>query len=313
MIAHSAVRAWEAALWCRVSSRLARWRVGTRTSGWQSLAIEVTLESSFADAVVLRGAGIHPAAYWVVAAVCAAVGLRGLRGVIQPFAHVTAVVDGGVGSAAARAGFRPVEEIDSINYLHYLIDWMANRATPYTFATNYVAFWELSFLPAWPLTGVDLFFPLLALKAVILMALALWLLGREIELRGQVLAWTVFGALTMRHYWFEYSGVPTLKNDALHGVGFVLLALAVVRKDTALLALGAAFAFREVHGNLSGRSPAMLLVARGLRTWVAVAGVLAFDQRPLLRAIVDPARQPVLSVSDQSRPDPPARDGGLLL
>ena len=29
--------------------------------------------------------------------------------------------------------FRPVEEIDSINYLHYLIDWMGNRATPYVF------------------------------------------------------------------------------------------------------------------------------------------------------------------------------------
>ena len=43
--------------------------------------------------------------------------------------------------------FHPVEEIDSINYLHYLIEWMGNRATPYTFATNYVAFWELSFPP----------------------------------------------------------------------------------------------------------------------------------------------------------------------
>src|SRR6185503_6396001 len=121
------------------------------------------------------------------------------------------------------------EEIDSINYLHYLIDWMANRATPYTFATNYVAFWELSFLPVWTVTGVDLFFPLLALKAVVLLGLSLWLAGRELGLDGPGLLWVIAGALAMRHFWIESSGVPTLKNDVLHGAGFVLLSLVVLR------------------------------------------------------------------------------------
>ena len=36
---------------------------------------------------------------------------------------------------------------------------------------------------------------------------------------GPPLVWTLAGALDLRHYCFEYSGVPTLKNDALHGVG----------------------------------------------------------------------------------------------
>src|SRR5262249_43121146 len=125
--------------------------------------------------------------------------------------------------------FKPVDEIDSINYLHYLIDWMANRATPFTFATNYVAFWELSFLPTWMVTGGDLFFPLLAMKAVILAALAAWLIGRELEIPDTLLLLTVAGAVAMRHYWFGASGVPTLKNDALHGAGFLLLALVVMR------------------------------------------------------------------------------------
>src|ERR1043166_4690685 len=119
--------------------------------------------------------------------------------------------------------FRPVDEIDSVNYLHYLIEWMANRATPYSFATYFVAFWELSFLPAWTITRVDLFFPILALKGVALVALAAWEIGRELDVRPAVLAWTVFGQITIRHYWLEPSGVATLKNDAAHGAGFLIL------------------------------------------------------------------------------------------
>ena len=94
---------------------------------------------------------------------------------------------------------------------------MANRATPYTFATNYVAFWELSFLPAWTITGLDAFFPLLALKSIALLALAAWLAGRAFGLRAPILLWTIAASLTLRHFWLESSGVGTLKNDALHG------------------------------------------------------------------------------------------------
>ncbi len=134
-----------------------------------------------------------------------------------------------IGPAGAARLSHPVDEIDSINYLHYLIEWMANRSTPYNFATYYVAFWELSFLPAWVVTQVDLFFPLLALKSLVLLALAAWLLGREFELRAVLLAATVLGVCLLRHLWFEAAGVSTLKTDTLHGVGFLLLALVAVR------------------------------------------------------------------------------------
>jgi len=181
--------------------------------------------------------------------------------------------------------FKPVEEIDSINYLHYLLDWMANRATPYTFATNYVAFWELSFLPTWTVTRVDLFFPLLALKSVVLLALSGWLLGRELGLRRGLLAWTVFGGVMMRHFWIEPSGVPTLKNDALHGAGFVLMALVVMRAarrrlrttDAALLALGVAFGAVKYTGIFVAVMAVVVVVAvRGLgkpKIWPAAAAV----------------------------------------
>jgi hypothetical protein len=257
--------AWEAALF-GVAILLAR-RLGWKLAdaeGWLAvLAIEITLESSIAGLFSFARMN-SPAAYWTVAAVCAAGAV--LWGRLEP-AHPRAGsclphMGWKAGAIAALAAplallsFRGVEEIDSINYLHYLLDWMANRATPYVFATNYVAFWELSFLPAWITTRLDLFFPLIALKGVLLLGLAAWLAGRELGLRNGLLLWTVCGSLALRHLWFGYSGVPTLKNDAMHGAGFALLALAVMRaargenrpRDMALLAFGAAFASVKYTG-----------------------------------------------------------------
>src|SRR5689334_11730857 len=169
------------------------------------LSIQLTLESSFAALFSFAGWNSQ-AAYWLVAVMLLAAFARpnvrpplpGHKSGMFPF--LAALL-----APLVFLSFKPVEEIDSINYLHYLIDWMANRATPYTFATNYVAFWELSFLPVWSVTGVDLFFPLLALKAIALMAAALWLVGREIGWDGPALMWTIAGALAMRHYWIEFS------------------------------------------------------------------------------------------------------------
>ncbi len=260
---------WELALFA-AAMRLARllgWREGQRPEErWLAiLAIQLTLESSFAALFSFTGTN-SPAAYWLVAAALlggtgfslskASPGLAGFSLSKAPqrlphFPFFAALL-----VPLIFLSFKPVEEIDSINYLHYLIDWMANRATPYTFATNYVAFWELSFLPAWIVTRVDLFFPLLAAKAVLLLALAVWLAGRELGLPRPLLLWTVFGSLFMRHFWYLHSGVPTLKNDALHGVGFALLALVVLRAaerrltstDLWLMAFGAAFASVKYTG-----------------------------------------------------------------
>ena len=226
------------------------------------LAIEVALESSLAALFSFTGTN-SPAAYWIAGAVCVAAafaapsGRHALRaffgtlGRLHLFrARYALAVSGALLAPLALLSFHPVDEIDSINYLHYLIEWMANRSTPYDFATYYVAFWELSFLPAWVVTRVDLFFPLLALKALLLLALAAWLLGREFKIGAALLGATVMGSCLLRHLWNASSGVSTLKNDTLHGVGFLLLVLVTVRAarrqltrpDVALLAAGVVFA-----------------------------------------------------------------------
>ena len=289
--------AWQAAIFA-VSIPIAR-ALGFARSRIEEqvlavIAIEITIEASLAGLFSFLGIN-SSAAYWVAAAAAAVTALV-LRDSLRQFARALRRFEPfrrprmfGIMAALLAPlvflSFRPVEEIDSINYLHYLIEWMANRATPYTFATNYVAFWELSFLPAWMITRVDLFFPLLALKAIVLLALGAWLVGRELGLRRALLAWTVFAALTLRHYWFEFSGVPTLKNDALHGFGFVLLVLVVMRAargpmtraDAVLFAFGCAFSAVKYTGIFSA-GLAVGLVLYLQRAWIpcAVAAIFTF-------------------------------------
>ena len=280
---------WEACLFA--GSIALAWRLGWREEGdseskWLVvLAIEVTLESSVA--ALFSFTRVNSAVlYWAVAAGCAgfaalaaprAFACRAKPSESIPRLHFALLA--ALAIPLICLSFHPVEEIDSINYLHYLIDWIGNRATPYTFATNYVAFWELSFLPAWMVTGVDAFFPLLALKSLALVGLAAWLVGHELGLRGPLLLWTVATSLALRHLWFESSGVGTLKNDALHGAGFLLLMLALVRAGRSLwaLAFGAAFAAVKYTGIfLAGLAVAALALSGRVkrRDWRGHAAVL---------------------------------------
>jgi hypothetical protein len=261
---------------------------------WLALiAFDVAIESSVAGALSFAGLN-SPAAYWLIAAALAIYGRW--PDLKWPRWTASAVTLAALAAPLVLLAFRPVDEIDSINYLHYLIDWMANRATPYSFATRYVAFWELSFLPVWTVTRVDLFFPILALKGLAVLGAAAWLLGRELDVPRYTLGWTVFGALTMRHYWLEYSGVATLKNDALHGAGFVMLLLVVVRaarrpltgRDIAVFAFGLAFACVKYSGFFIGgaAAAAVLWLARDWRLLWAVPVFLATSGHYYVRTLL---------------------------
>ncbi|HLH19859.1 MAG TPA: hypothetical protein VKX45_21725 [Bryobacteraceae bacterium] len=252
--------AWEAVLFA-AAGRLAQaagWSADDkppRAERWLAvLGIQVALEATVATTFSLLRLNSQTA-YWIAAAVCAGACMlfrrgRGLyAGAGQPFWRHWAAAIAAISVPAILVSFRPIQEIDSVNYLHYLIEWMGNHGSVYDFASYYSPFWEISFLPVWTVTGVDLFFPLLALKGVALVALAAWVLGLDLEIPPERLAWIVPSIVLMRHYWLEYSGVATIKNDAPQGAGFLLLALAVMRaarrplerRDLALLATGVAF------------------------------------------------------------------------
>jgi len=257
------------------------------------LAFDVAIESTVAGALSFAHLN-SPAAYWIAAI---ALVLYGRWSDLKwPRWTWSATAIAALVTPLVLLAFRPVDEIDSVNYLHYLIEWMANRATPYSFATWYVAFWELSFLPSWTVTGVDLFFPLLALKGVAILATAAWLFGRELDVPRPVLAWAIFGALTMRHYWLEYSGVATLKNDALHGAGFVILLVIAARavrgpltgRDIALFSLGLAFACVKYSGIFTGGAAAAVIIwlTRDKRLLWSVPVVLLTSGHYYLRTLI---------------------------
>ncbi len=154
--------------------------------------------------------------------------------------------------------FRPVQEVDSLNYLHFLVEWMKNRLTPYDFGLNYVPFWELGFLPVLTLARSDLFFGLVALKSLVVLGGGLFALGLELAIPRRLVVVLVANVLAFQHFWGEYSGVATLKNDALHGAGPVLMGLALLRavrresgrREHVLMALGIAFACVKFSGPL---------------------------------------------------------------
>ncbi len=144
---------------------------------------------------------------------------------------------------------RPVEEVDSLYNLHYMMGWLRNTTTPYQFAYHYVPFWELSYLPGLALTHSDLFFWYNSLRPVLLLGLVLFLIARELDLPDPITIWTIPALLMFPHLWLGPSGVATIKNDMLYAAGFALAALALVHAargkstptDIVIAALAAAF------------------------------------------------------------------------
>jgi hypothetical protein len=172
-------------------------------------------------------------------------------------------------------GYRPVDEIDSLNYLHFLLEWMNNRLTPYSFSTNYVAFWELGFVPSWVLTRSENFFPFVGLKAVLVAVGALGLIARELELPALVRRAVVMAALAFPFFWSGPTGVGTLKNDAAQAAGVLFLTVALLRvarggEAGLWLAAGLTLASVKYSGILFAALLVAMMFGLGLR-WRALA------------------------------------------
>lgn len=127
------------------------------------------------------------------------------------------------------AAMRPVDELDSLGNLHWMMGWLTNQTTPYEFAFHYVPFWELTYLPGLVLTRSDAFIWLQSLKPVALAGLLLWLIAAELGIARNARILIVAALVAFPHFWLGPSGVSTLKNDMLSAAGQLLAALAVVR------------------------------------------------------------------------------------
>lgn len=229
-----------------------------------------------------------PAVYCTVAAVGLLLGVLGGRGL--PTVRLGGLLGAGL---AALAGvllglvLRPVEEIDSLYNLHYVLGWFSNEFTPFRFAYNYVPFWELTYLPSLVLARSDVFLWFESLKAVALVGLLLFVLARELGMSERLAVLAPAALLTFPHLWNGPSGVATVKNDMIHAAGQVAMAVLCVRAakgtlaraDTALLAVGAVFLSVKFSGPF-------LLAAGCLAALLAAYGKIRKHWRELLRALI---------------------------
>lgn len=194
----------------------------------------------------------------------------------------------GLGALLALS-IRPLEEGDSLANLHDVMGWVQNLTTPYTFANNYVPFWDLASVPALVLTHCDYFFWVHSLEAVLLLGAAMWLIGRELQMPRGLATWSIAALLLFPHLWLGPTGVSTNKNDMIHAAGYAMLALVAARaargragrSDVLMTALATVFISVKASG------PAMMLlagvvvcavshrwIARNLRTALLAAGIV---------------------------------------
>jgi len=174
----------------------------------------------------------------------------------------------------------PVEEIDTLYNLHYVMDWATNQASPYRSPFNYVPFWELTYVPGLVLTHSDLFLWFNSLKPVLLLGLVLFLIAGELDLPERLTLWALPSLLLFPSLWLGPSGVATIKNDMIHACGYALAALLAMRTargragkiDVALAGFAAVFVSTKFSGPV-------VLAAGTLVVAVAAAGWIRHHAR----------------------------------
>lgn len=123
---------------------------------------------------------------------------------------------------------RPIDETDSLFVLNYMFDWLSNNTTPYVMQANYVAFWELTYLPSMVITHTDNFFWLASFKSIIVAGLSTYLVGRQIGLSPRLCWMTALTGVLFVGLWINPSGIGTLKNDLIFACGIILITLSIM-------------------------------------------------------------------------------------
>ena len=126
-------------------------------------------------------------------------------------------------------GLRPPDDTDSIYLLNSNFSWITNQLTPYNNWANYTPFHQLSFVPSMVVTSSDNYFWLVMIKPVILLGLVTYAIGNELKLNKNLIWLSVFTSLLFFRIWMGWGpAYGSLKEDALMGVGFLLIALSVL-------------------------------------------------------------------------------------
>src|SRR2546428_5196146 len=124
---------------------------------------------------------------------------------------------------------RPFEDYDSMFIAKFMLNWLFNHTTPYTNAFDYVSTWNLTFLPSMVITHTDWFFWIDSVKPVFIIGLGLYLIGYKIGIPKILNYSAILAGMLFVSYWgTSYSGIGTLKDDAVVAAGIILIALATL-------------------------------------------------------------------------------------
>jgi len=126
---------------------------------------------------------------------------------------------------------KPTHLSDDLYALNFAFDWMFNLETPYERAFKYVTQWEISFLPSMVITSTDNFLWLNSFKAVILIGLGTYLIGKTINIPKYLTWLSVFSSLLFFNFWYIGTTIGTLKNDFIFAVGIILLIIAFIKSS----------------------------------------------------------------------------------
>lgn len=173
---------------------------------------------------------------------------------------------------------RPIDETDSLFVLNYMFGWISNNSTPYVMQANYVAFWELTYLPSMIITHTDNFLWLASFKSIILAGLTAYLVGRQIGLPSRLCWATTLSCILFVSLWINPSGIGTLKNDLIFACGVILITvslLKVAREDidrltTLLFSVGISFVLVKYQGILI--------------TLIAILVLIIFNKRKIFKS-----------------------------
>jgi len=122
---------------------------------------------------------------------------------------------------------RPTNVVDDLYFMNYAFDWMLNQETPYENPYHYVVAWEISFLPSMVITSTDNFLWLNSFKALLIISLGTYLIGKTIKLPKYLIWISVFSSILFFQYWYFWLG--TLKNDLIFAVGIIFIILSFVK------------------------------------------------------------------------------------
>ena len=128
-------------------------------------------------------------------------------------------------------GLVPPDDTDSLYLLNWNFLWMTNQSTPYYNYFNYLPFHQLSFVPSMVLTNSDNYFWMSMITPVILLGLVTYAIGKEFKLNKHLIWITVFSTLLFFRLWMSWGpAFGSMKEDALMGVGLLLIVLALLNR-----------------------------------------------------------------------------------